>query len=169
MTFQDGEQVVGGDVEASPYDVDFRKTVFISGPHHELSGLIEYMHTALLWWSWCVPRLQEICNLFPLKFSKRRLLETCFKWPRPTYVYRDEITKFYALVYEKRWGTVSAATVKLSQLRMVIRQAWDKDAYSQGRDMAENADENDQSSRGSVQVERADEGIRSSFSGGTWK
>ena len=84
-------------------------------------------------------------------------------------MYRDEITKFYALVYEKRWRTVSAATVKLSELRMVIRQAWDKDAYSQGRDMAETADEHDQSSRGSVQVERADEGIRSSFSGGTWK
>ena len=98
-----------------------------------------------------------------LKFSKRRLLETCFKWPRPTYVYRDEITKFYALVYEKRWGTVSAATVKLSELRLVIRQGWDKDAYSQGRDMAENADENDHFARGSVQVEVADEGIRSSF------
>ena len=61
---------------------------------------------------------------------------------------------------------MSAATVKLSELRLVIRQGWDKDAYSQGRDMAENADENDHFARGSVQVEVADEGIRSSFSGG---
>eukprot|EP00969_Alexandrium_andersonii_P055228 2433978-Alexandrium_andersonii.AAC.1 len=83
------------------------------------------------WQAWLVS-LKAVCRLLRAKFSRERLVATCFS---EGYLqgFRHLYQSFSGQVYEERWGTVVRAVQELLPLQASLRAGWSRDRYSFGQ------------------------------------
>eukprot|EP00972_Heterocapsa_arctica_P050312 7398595-Heterocapsa_arctica.AAC.1 len=63
-----------------------------------------------------------VCRLLSNKWTKDRLLSTCFKG----HPLAGEIKRFRARIYEARWGSIWYAVGQLMLIRDILCQSWSK-------------------------------------------
>jgi hypothetical protein len=147
------------------YVIEMRRMVYFGGPHHMLQGFIDGVPAALAVWNWFIILLKHICRLISNKWSKHRMLQTCFRDP-PLVYFTPEIMGFNQHVYDKRWGTAAAASVTVGYILESVRLGWDKHRYlaGGGHAPAEDGDgdrgDDDHVGR-QANLDRADEAITS--------
>lgn len=109
-------------------------------------------------------KLKHVCRLIARKYSKQRLLETCFKDP-PLCFFKDEFRSFSAHVYEARWASVSVASGKVLTLGRYLREGWSilKYTFKDGNNAAGGDVRNDPTDEGRLDIQVVDEAIKSWF------
>jgi hypothetical protein len=130
----DALDTAGGHPSPDPYDVDLTKTIYVAGPHHIVHNMQDELHAAMMFWSWFVLHLKHLCRLLTNKWTKDRLLRTCYA-DGVANVFYDLIKRFDSLVYDKRWGTAAAAIENLIHLYDALRYGWSKDQFLMRRRM----------------------------------
>jgi hypothetical protein len=171
LTFEDDEefdfQAEGGypPAVAAPasrlresLDLDFTRSIFIMGVLHGLHNIVSGLSAVLSYWATYIIELKHVTRLLSKKWSKARLLETCFR-VLPYSVFRNEIVAFNASVYDGRWGSALAAVYLLLPLARPLRMAWSMQAYSMGRDDGREATDGDDEKCANIGV--ADAAIKS--------
>eukprot|EP00969_Alexandrium_andersonii_P284699 12585102-Alexandrium_andersonii.AAC.1 len=110
-------------------------------------------------WADFLAALKHVADLLRHRWSKDRLLATCFKDP-PASACRSDIEGFSAQVYEHRWGTVLHAVAEILPLEKILRFAWSHQAFTfqHGAGAAAAADDD----RG-VHVHAVDKAITSEY------
>jgi hypothetical protein len=139
-------------------DLDFTKSIFIMGVLHGLHNIVAGLSAVLGHWATYIVDLKHITRLLSRKWSKARLLETCFR-VLPYSVFRNEIVAFNASVYDGRWGSALNAVYLLLPLARPLRMAWSMQAYSMGRDDRREANDGDDEKCANIGV--ADAAIKS--------
>jgi mRNA-degrading endonuclease YafQ of YafQ-DinJ toxin-antitoxin module len=138
----------------SDYMLDFKSSVYIAGLLHVLHNTTKDLGTALLHWSLWVNQLKMVCRLLSNKWTKDRLLQTCFK----DHPLDGDIKRFRARVYEARWGSIWYAVGQLMHIRDILCQSWAKQVFCYGdADMNERREETEHS----VNLKVTDEALRS--------
>ena len=74
---------------------------------------------------WFVEGLKHVCRLLTRRWSKQRLVASCYSTGL-ALAYASDIENFHALVKEARWGQVMAAAMALLPLWAALRRNWDK-------------------------------------------
>eukprot|EP00959_Pyramimonas_sp_CCMP1952_P230123 4811301-Pyramimonas_sp.AAC.1 len=67
--------------------------------------------------------LKHICRLVSRRWSKDRLLESCFSNPCFDQ-HRRQLEDFSVEVYEGRWGSILVALSTLLPLQRILRMGW---------------------------------------------
>ena len=111
--------------------VDLTHVLYIAGMLHIVHNCMGDLEMVMVHWEWFTYRLRHVCRLLAKKYSRQRLLETCFANP-PHSFFRGEYAHFSAGVYEGRWGSVAFAVAKLLLLEQSLRAAWSLAAYNFG-------------------------------------
>ena len=146
------------DVEepVDPYAIDMGKSLYLSGPHHVLHNLQEGLAEVMIAYVWFIELLKHLCKLLTNRWSKERLLRSCFT-SGPSTMFYESIRKFQRKVYEKRWGTAAAAVNDILNLHQALQRFWNVGRFKAGREMQ--YDPNNDSHSANVAV--ANEAIRS--------
>lgn len=83
----------------------------------------------LEWMGEFVRYLKPVCKLCTKKFTKRRLIATCFQ-ERPASLHTASIEAFHAVVYEGRWGSILHCAQSLLEVETPLRMHFDTRAYT---------------------------------------
>ena len=153
------EQVAAAAIDtngADPYMVDMTNSIFIPGLLHILHNTTSDLQVPLHYWPTFIEELRQVTRMLSRRWSKARLLETCFALP-PQSFRKSEIASFRAPVYEGRWGSIWKSIGDLLDVMDLLRFAWSRDAFSRGRGGAQEQRQNEHS----VKVEVVDSAIRS--------
>ena len=121
------------------YEINLGRSAFIPGPHHGIHNMTADFSEALEEWDSFIMSLKHVCRLVGKRFTKERLIFTCFSQPayRP---FADLVRRFNSLVYDKRWNTAAHACVSLMELR-VLQRAWSLDRFQGGQRVQQRDDE----------------------------
>ena len=161
----EGDQTPPDYPNEDEYIVDLSKAIYSPGPHHVLHNLTNGLPKILAWWDQFVDYSKNVCKLLSLRFSKERLLRTCFTHGAGA-MFHDDIEGFNARVYDKRWGTVHNAAHLLvdENISEPLRYSWNKERYKGGGGVAalrEDADDDPDHDRKGANVNTVDEAIKS--------
>jgi hypothetical protein len=135
------------------YEIDLTKSLFISGPHHMVHNCTSGLMDVMVWWDTFIELLKHICRLLSNKFSKDRLIRSCYQYHHLLQFIQD-IRKFNGKVYDERWGTAMACTHQLLQISYGLRQGWRRDRYLGGHGVLRVGDD-------ACDVDVVERGIRS--------
>ncbi len=138
--------------------MDLRRSLYISGLLHITAKIAENLSQVLSFWPWWIVELKEVTRMLQNKFSKQRLLTTCFS-RAPHIFHRHYVESFQSSVYEGRWNSVLAAVGELIEMMQVLIDAWDVELYtfkSRGR-----ADETGDPAKSGIKVEIVNQAIAS--------
>lgn len=119
---------IGGD---DVFEIDLTPSVYIAGVLHVIHNIAAGLPEVLPWWKTFILQLTHVTRLLTNKFSRDRLLETCFT-NLPARAHRDRFRTFTAAVYEGRWASSLEAVVALLPLEEPLRFAWDLGSYLGG-------------------------------------
>ena len=112
--------------------VDLSHTLYIPGVLHIIHNAVKDLQHTLRHWDWFTTRLRHVCRLLSRKYSRQRLMETCFS-AEPHCFFKNQYTDFTANVYEGRWGSVAFCIGQLLLVERSLRSAWSLDKYRFGR------------------------------------
>ena len=118
--------------DISQLEIDLTSTVYIPGLLHICHNVVKDLTITLHEWQPFESRLRHLCRLLSKKFTRQRLLETCFV-EEPLSFFRADFHEFSASVYEGRWGSVSSAVGKLLLLEKPLRLGWNLSKYKFGK------------------------------------
>jgi hypothetical protein len=154
--------VAGANVaDPDAYRLDFTSSVFIAGFLHILHNTTKDLQDVLGYWDTFINFLRQVCRLLSRKWSRDRLLETCF-CDYPERNSRCEIERFKAHVYEGRWGSIWHAIGQISMVKDVLKYAWSKAAFLRGKaEMRPRGDA--ETDEHSIKIDIADNAIRSNL------
>jgi hypothetical protein len=114
------------------------------------------MSESLLDWDQVVTWLTGVSRLLANKFTRDRLVETCFA-RHPYSVYRSDYLNYSGRkVFSGRWGTVLEACKKILPLERSLRAAWSLGLYRGGRG-------HDRDGEGAVNLELVNEAISNPY------
>ena len=139
-----GECSAAEEAHNADYDIDLSKAIYLSGPHHIFHNMQEGFASVLCLWTWYIRHLKHLCRLLTNRWTKARLLRTCFSTP-PNVVYSSGIRQFHKRVYDKRWGTAMAAIDDLLPLHLGLTSGWSQARFVAGREMEAEGDEHEHS------------------------
>ena len=119
------------------------RSVFLAGPHHNISNMQGDLDQVLEHWHVFIEMLKHVCRLCTRRYSKDRLIESCFTTPLFLRIYIPLLRSFSGHVYDKRWCTAASAVVQLINLRTGLRQGWNLRRYQAGSARPQGARGND--------------------------
>jgi hypothetical protein len=128
----DVDNLVDGYASVDGAEVDLSSTIYIPGLLHITHNCVKDLPTCLRHWKDFETKLRHLCRLLSKKYSKQRLLETCFV-QYPHRLFKTDYASFSANVYEGRWAAVAIAVGKVLLLERSLRPAWNLQAYNFGR------------------------------------
>ena len=141
--------------------LDFRDQIYCAGLLHIAHNMCKDMHNALEHWPVFVDQLTHVCRLLSQKFSRDRLLQTCFS-ELPWSAFQDQFKSFNSNVYGGRWNTVMIALTDLFPLLHVLRRAWSSAKFGMKQeDFAEEAEDTGAGSSRVLSLKRVDEALTS--------
>ena len=114
-----------------PYWVNLTGSIYIAGVLHVIHNTCHDLHDVMLFWSTWLNQLTHISRLVSKRWSKDRLLETCFV-DMPQRAGRDTIKACNAPVYTGRWGAVLISVAEILKIEDLLRFAWSKDRFLRG-------------------------------------
>lgn len=155
----DADQAEGDRLCPDPYMVDLTNSVFIAGLLHVLHNTTSDLAAPLHHWATFMGQLRQVCRLLSRRWSRTRLLETCFG-AYPQSLRKSEVEGFRAHVYEGRWGTIWKAIGDLLTIMEILRFAWSKDVFLHGHAHVQHRAGGDDAEH-SLHIEVVDEAIRS--------
>eukprot|EP00971_Amphidinium_carterae_P095361 1886900-Amphidinium_carterae.2 len=103
---------------------DLTSELFVPGIMHITHNITGSLHTVLREWTHFTNLLTHVCRLLRNKWSKTRLLNTCFT-QQPWAACRSKLDTFSAAVYQGRWGSVTDAIEQILPLFPILKGAWD--------------------------------------------
>ena len=95
----------GQEFSDDAYQLDLRKSLFVAGVLHVMHNTTRDLGEQLTHWSEYIEQLRQVSRLLKYKWSRSRLLQTCFA-NGPQAARKHEISGFNGAVYEGRWGGV---------------------------------------------------------------
>ena len=146
--------------EDDPYTVNFRRAIFIGGPHHVLHNFTEGLDKVLVWWPTFILLLKHVCRLLSNKWSCDRLVRSCFL-QGPARIFADSVVRFNARVFDKRWGTAWNATHRLLPLMPGLHVAWSLARYLGHHGVQEAANDDDRTK--DANIDHANEALTSTL------
>ena len=138
------------------WTLDLTPSVFIAGILHIIHKAIEELENVLCYLSTYVPKLRHVTGLLRRKWSRTRLLSTCFARP-PQSTYRWLYSSFFAGVFTGRWGSVMEAVGSILPLEASLKFVWSLQRYQFGSPGEAPPPEDDKS----TDLNIVDEAIRS--------
>ena len=124
------DDVPDGDGGIDSFAIDNTKAIFIAGILHCVHNCTKDFGKGFLeYYDVFVERLTHVCRLMSRRWSKQRLLATCFS-TLPQSTYYGEFAKFNWVVYPGRWGSILRAIVAILPLKVPLRFAWSYPAYN---------------------------------------
>ena len=146
--------------------VDMSRSLPVCGVLHVVHNATNGLWAALSHFTTFSDELKSVCDLLRRRWSKDRLLQTCFCSPEAAE-HTDAIQSFSGQVYSKRWGTLAHAVEALLPLERALRCFWDARTFNFGQpvgpDEEQPADAADAAAArhaGRVRVMAADRAIR---------
>ncbi len=122
-------------------------------------NIVESLSEVLVEWAQVVEWLISVNRLLVNKFTRDRLLETCFARP-PYNVYRADYRAYCGRkIFSGRWGTVLDACKSILPLEASLRAAWSLDQYRYGLP----GGGHDRAGEGSPNLDTANKAITSPF------
>ena len=113
------------------WTLDLTQAVFIVGKLHIIHKAIEELEKVLYYFSTYVPKLRHVTALLRRKWSRTRLLSTCFARPTQS-TYRWLYSSFFAGVFTGRWGSDMEAVGSILPLEASLKFAWSLQRYQFG-------------------------------------
>ena len=153
----------GDDENGEDLTIDLTRTIFIYGILHTISNCTKDLGKGgLQWYDKFLEYLTHICRLLSRRWSKSRLLETCFRDP-PVSLFSREVIMFNYVVFPSRWGSVLMAAEALIELRLVLRRAWSMQrfTFNGARDNDEEQGDDAAAGEARVKVRLVDEAVTS--------
>ena len=121
--------------------------------HHSVRPIFDIIVPGKVW----IVQLTHVCRLLKRRWSRQRLLETCFAH-EPRLHFRNWFHSFKADVYEGRWGSIVQAVGQLLPLMRALRNGWSLRRFGHGKAAGEMHEANTDKK---VKLEIVDEAIRS--------
>eukprot|EP00974_Lingulodinium_polyedra_P107175 10375813-Lingulodinium_polyedra.AAC.1 len=134
--------------------IDLAPSVFLTGVLHVVHCVTGGLKEVMIGFEQFEHQLTHIARLLKRKYSRDRLMQTCFALP-PFSMHRDLYVSFDATVYSARWGSLLNACHQLVPLEDSLRAAWDLAAFNGHAPPRQDGGEH------STCVRTADSGIRS--------
>ena len=127
-------------------------------------GILRVIHNAtkavgglgLLYWDTFIIQLTHVSRLLKRKWSKQRLIATCFRDP-PASAFAERVRQFDKSVYVGRWASIILAIAALIPLEDALRSAWSLAAFTMGGRVREE----DLGRDGACKLDICDEAINS--------
>ena len=115
---------------SSDLHLDLSKEVFIPGLMHVTHNITAGLHDILKQWTHFLEMLTHVCRLVRAKWSRIRLLHTCFD-KQPWLACRSLLEGFTAQVYHGRWSSATDAVQQVSKVLYVLKGAWNLQKFGQ--------------------------------------
>ena len=103
--------------------LDLKDELFIPGLMHITHNITAGLQDSLKQWPHFIELLTHVCRLVRAKWSKARLLHTCFA-QQPWLACRSLLEGFTAQVYQGRWNSAMDAVKQVSRVLQVLKGAW---------------------------------------------
>lgn len=108
--------------------VDLTRGLYLPGVLHTIHNCTKDLGTGLGFWDEWLEGLMHVCRLMTNKWSKTRILQTCFR-DLPARAFATQVREFNCLVFSGRWGSILVAVQELLPLHNVLRAAWSRHTY----------------------------------------
>lgn len=125
-----GDEFIAHDA-AQDLVVDTTGWMPVPGLYHAVHNSVAELAQSMKFYSPFCKQLKAVCDLARRKFSRQRLLETCFSEAPASYS-RHLFEGFSSAVYEGRWGTVADAVTAVGPLRVAF-QHWNVSLFNRGK------------------------------------
>ena len=145
--------------------INLAKSLFIVGMLHIIHKGTEELNLVLFFFEEFVSNLSEVCKLLRRKWSRSRLLATCF-CDLPHRLFQGDYLGFNSGVYQGRWGSIVEAVGALLALERSLRTAWSKERYLFGNGRDELPVQEGEGPLKTLSINKVNQAIESAFLGG---
>ena len=127
---------------SSQLAVDLPRSLPVNGLLHVIHNATDGLRRSLPHLDTFSTDLKAVTDLLRRRWSKYRLLQTCFATPAAVE-HEEGVRAFKAQVYKGRWGTLAHAVEALAPLEDALRCFWDRRRFNCGRARAPEDEEPD--------------------------